>query len=235
MKKLLLSLTAIAMFAVACAQAPSKSVTIEKFAGERITGIDFGGAATINITQGSVGAFKFTVPENIKNQFTIILDNDGTVEIKRNNNFNNNNNERCTIDMVCVDLREVDVSGAAKVNLIGAINASEVSIDGSGAINLQSDNLMVAGKLDIDVSGSAKINVVGKAYECEIDASGAADIEMTKFPVNRMDIEISGAGNAKVNVTNFLKAEISGAGKIGYLGSPQIQYEDNLTSKIYKL
>jgi hypothetical protein len=53
-----------------------------------------------------------------------------------------------------------------------------------------------------------------------MDLSGASDIFAFDMIAENYDIDISGAGNAHLNVSKRIRAEISGAGSIKYKGSP---------------
>jgi hypothetical protein len=53
-----------------------------------------------------------------------------------------------------------------------------------------------------------------------MDLSGASDIFAYDLVSESYDLEISGAGNAQINVSKRIHAEISGAGSVKYKGSP---------------
>jgi len=53
-----------------------------------------------------------------------------------------------------------------------------------------------------------------------MDLSGASDIFAYELLTENYQIDISGAGNAQINVSKRLQAEVSGAGNIRYKGSP---------------
>jgi hypothetical protein len=116
------------------------------------------------------------------------------------------------------DLKHIDVSGAVDINTEGRITVPELSIDASGA----SDSKLELGvqKLKLDCSGASKMRFSGFATDVSMDLSGASDISGYDMLSENYDIEISGAGNAQINVSKKIRAEISGAGSVKYKGSP---------------
>jgi len=116
------------------------------------------------------------------------------------------------------DLKKIDVSGAVDIHTDGRLTVPELSIDASGA----SESKMELGvqKLKLDCSGASKMRFSGFATYVNMDLSGASDIFGFDLLAETYDIEISGAGNAQINVSKKIHAEISGAGNVKYKGSP---------------
>jgi hypothetical protein len=116
------------------------------------------------------------------------------------------------------DLKRIDVSGAVDINTEGQITVPELSFDASGASDSKLD--IVVQKLRLNCSGASKMKFSGSAVDVNMDLSGASDIFAYEMPAENYDIEISGAGNAQINVSKKIRAEISGAGSVKYKGSP---------------
>lgn len=116
------------------------------------------------------------------------------------------------------DLKRIDVSGAVDINTDGRITVPELTIDASGASDSKMD--IAVQKLRLGSSGASKMKFSGSAIEVNMDLSGASDIFAFDMPAESYDLEISGAGNAEINVSKKIRAEISGAGNVKYKGSP---------------
>ena len=116
------------------------------------------------------------------------------------------------------DLKMIDVSGAVNIKTDGLLTVPELSIDASGASDAKMD--IAVQKLTLDCSGASKIRFTGTAVDVKMDLSGASDIFNYELLAESYDIEISGAGNAQINVSKKIHAEISGAGSVKYKGSP---------------
>ncbi len=116
------------------------------------------------------------------------------------------------------DLKRIDVSGAVDINTEGRITVPELSLDASGASDSKMD--IAVQTLKLDCSGASKIKFSGSATNVSMDLSGASDIFAYDLLAETYDIDISGAGNAQLNVSKKIRAEISGAGSVKYKGSP---------------
>jgi len=116
------------------------------------------------------------------------------------------------------DLKEIDVSGAVDIETDGLITVPELSIDASGASDSKL-NIAVQ-KLKLDCSGASKMKFSGTAVDVSMDLSGASDIFAYEMAAENYDLGISGAGNAQINVSKRIRADISGAGSVKYKGSP---------------
>jgi len=116
------------------------------------------------------------------------------------------------------DIDMLDVSGAVDIFTDGKLTLSKLMIDASGATDMKMD--IAIQKLKLDCSGASKIRLSGTSTEVVLDLSGASDIFGYDLLAENYDIEISGAGNAQVNVSKKIRAEISGAGSVTYKGSP---------------
>jgi len=116
------------------------------------------------------------------------------------------------------DLKRLDVSGAVDIQTDGRITVPELYIDASGASDSKME--IVVQKLKLDCSGASKMKFSGSATDVKMDLSGASDLFAYDMLAESYDLEISGAGNAQINVSRRISAEISGAGSVKYKGSP---------------
>lgn len=93
----------------------------------------------------------------------------------------------------------------------------EIVLSGAGKIDLRLD----AGEVTLDLSGAALVYFEGAAKSLDVDMSGAGSLEADEFEVVDCKIDISGVGSAIVNVSGTLDAQVSGLGKVEYLGNPK--------------
>jgi len=110
----------------------------------------------------------------------------------------------------------IDVSGASTVT--GTLTCSYSVFDISGASTV---NCTVAcGDAEFNLSGASTMNVSGSGQDLTSEVSGASGMHLDNFTVNDVDIQVSGASNAVVNMDGTLNAEVSGASSLSYIGNP---------------
>jgi len=113
--------------------------------------------------------------------------------------------------------KRISSKGALRVR-IAAPNIEDLGVSGASKIslaNLQNDSLK------IDASGASKIDASGETKNLEIELSGASRLDAENLKTENANIDASGASKISVNVTGDLKADLSGASKVTYLGNPK--------------
>jgi len=116
------------------------------------------------------------------------------------------------------ELKGMDISGAVDLETVNQITVPELSIDASGASDSKME--IAVGRLKLDCSGASKFRFTGTATTVDMELSGASDIFAFELLAENYNVDISGAGDARINVSKRIRAEISGAGSIRYKGSP---------------
>lgn len=117
------------------------------------------------------------------------------------------------------DLRGISSSGASDIESTEPIISEELDIDASGAgkIDLKLDVKMVT----VEISGAIMVYLEGVAERLDVDMSGAGSLTAESFEVKDCNVDISGVGHVLVNVSGTLDAQVSGLGKVEYLGNPE--------------
>ena len=118
------------------------------------------------------------------------------------------------------DLEMIDISGAVEVSSDEMLSFDELNLEGSGASEL--DLKLEASTLKADFSGASEINLDGMAKYVVFDLSGASEIDATSFEIKHCELDVSGASDAKLYVTDNLEVNVSGAASVRYKGSPQV-------------
>lgn len=179
--------------------------------------IRVGGAFNVILTQGDSETLKIEADENLLPLIETKVKGN-TLVISTRENIRDS--KKLNLYITFKDIELLDVSGACEVTNEGVLNFSNIRLEGSGAseISLQ----MNADKLRCHYSGASEIELAGKAKECIAELSGASEFKAYDFVVEDLEMNISGAGEAKVNATVSLKVEVSGAGSVRYMGNPSI-------------
>lgn len=110
------------------------------------------------------------------------------------------------------------LSGASSLKMVD-MSAGDTKFEVSGASKVTGD-VTVSGDVRFDVSGASTAELKGAANDLAAEVSGASSLELSDFPVDNADVELSGASQATVNLDGRLDAELSGASHLLYVGSP---------------
>ena len=125
---------------------------------------------------------------------------------------------RITVTAPAYQVLEVNGSGSiTSPELISADDELELTVDGSGKIDLD----VHAGTVTSELDGSGSITLRGGAQGQKVDMSGSGNYTAPDLLVKETVVKISGSGNAEVNSQAALTVDISGSGNVRYKGAPQ--------------
>ena len=124
-----------------------------------------------------------------------------------------------TLDSLTLGSCKFDISGASHLELVD-LQTDDADFEISGASRVNGWLLMRDG--DLDVSGASQLTLRGSAKILELGASGASNLELNAFPMTGVDLVLSGASRAAVDVSERLDLELSGASTLYYAGSPHL-------------
>jgi hypothetical protein len=138
------------------------------------------------------------------------------------------------------DLTSLDLSGAARAEASGFKSGSDLNLMISGASNLTLADVQY-GSTALDISGGSKVtgsailadsqvtvsgagtlNLSGSGTNVNIDASGGGQVILDQFPVQKINVTLSGASLARVNTQEITRADLSGGAQLRYTGSPSL-------------
>lgn len=117
---------------------------------------------------------------------------------------------------------KVDVSGMSNLQ-ISSIQGDDITFDISGASKLRIDSIG-SRKLSMDISGISNVDVMkGYVYVQDLDISGTAKYDARGLMNKWAKVDISGIGNASIQVDSFMTADVSGTANLNYKGNPTVQ------------
>jgi hypothetical protein len=172
------------------------------------------------ITQGGEFSVVLRVDANLLDHLGVTVDGDELeVELRGNQRLRGSFTMEAAITMPVLDA--VQISGASQIEAGGFTGAGTIVAEVSGASRLEMT--VVAEELEVDASGASRVTLHGKAESLVVDASGASTIAAEGLEANSCEVELSGASNAQVQAGRQLgPANLSGASKLTYLGSPEL-------------
>ena len=189
----------------------TKEVTIDSF-----DKIEVSGAFEVLLTPSSSNEVIIEADENLLRYIDISV-RGNTLFIETDKRLSSRRGIK--IEVPVKELNEVSSSGASDIENTEPISSEELNIDASGAgkIDLKLDVKL----LTLELSGAVMVYFEGVAERLDVDMSGAGSLIAESFEVKDCKVEISGVGHVLVNVSGTLDAQVSGLGKVEYLGNPE--------------
>ncbi|MCL5257574.1 MAG: DUF2807 domain-containing protein [Chloroflexi bacterium] len=129
-------------------------------------------------------------------------------------------NTHLKVDVTMPALTGLKLSGACVGSVSGFQSTSGLTIDLSGASRLNGQ--LASGDMHLTASGASKATVQGSAANLVLDLSGASNADLGSLPAKDVSADLSGASQATVNTNGNLDADLSGASKLFYTGSPHL-------------
>ena len=177
--------------------------------------IEVSGAFDVYLSLGSTQSVFIETDENLQ---PLIRTGVSGSTLKIDNKEPIHNPKCMKVYITVTDLKRIEVSGAVDVHTQNKLTLTELSVEISGATDATLD--IAVQKLEVSSSGGSNLKFTGMANNVDMDVSGAVDIRAFDLLAETVSLEISGAGEAEINVTKELKADISGAATVRYKGDP---------------
>jgi hypothetical protein len=192
------------------------NVSTEQRHVDPFSAIDVGGAFQIVLRQGDTVSLILEADENLL-QHIITEVRNNQLEISTDRNIGRFEKLKAIITFKSLD--EINLHGAVELWSEKSLNFNDLSIDGSGATEMEMT--MTVQKLLLTLTGSSEVTLSGTAREVDSRMSGATDLKADDFETNILTMDMSGAGEADVYVTEKMDVTVTGAGDVRYRGEPQ--------------
>lgn len=118
-------------------------------------------------------------------------------------------------------LSNIEVSGAAFVKAQNLINSESLSINSSGATEL--DFSINAQVVYLTTSGASTVRLNGATKNFIISLSGASELQAQDFEAKKVEINVSGASAVKLLAIQEISGVLSGASEVKIYGNPPIK------------
>jgi hypothetical protein len=188
-----------------------------------------GSAFKVTVSQGSSFRIIATGDRTDVNDLDFYVRNGVLNGDYRSNSRNQRYNMK--IDITMPSLSAVDFSEATNAE-VGNFDANTFNVILSGASKL---NLAIkTQKMFMDISGASQFTPSGNAQKVSGDLSGASQLNAFGFFSDEMNVSVSGASNARVDVSKYLKVNASGASKMRYRGNPTTEISASGASVVEK-
>ncbi len=73
-----------------------------------------------------------------------------------------------------------------------------------------------------ELTGTGAIAASGRVQRLDVEVSGAGEARLDELAAREVEVDVTGTGSARVNASRSLDAKLSGVGSIRYRGRPTI-------------
>jgi len=181
-----------------CIPGSGNTISQERQIDSAFDSIEVLGSANIYITQGHQSDLLIKGDDNVLN-ITDTYVSGRTLIIENSNCIRNARPVDITLSME--DIKELKVSGFAKIETMNEIEADAI---------------------DITISGSGDFTLKGTADSLNVKISGSGNIDAVELETKSSEVSISGSGNVKVYAKEELDISIAGSGKVQFKGTPKL-------------
>lgn len=128
------------------------------------------------------------------------------------------------------ELTSASVGGSGYLELQDVFESEDfdASVSGSGDMKLQLDTDHLTSR----ISGSGTITAAGEANRHDLSISGSGNNNSFELRSEEAEVDISGSGQAEVNVRRTLEVDISGSGRVHHKGNPRVNADVSGSGKV---
>ncbi len=187
--------------------------------------IEIGGAANVTLVQGDTESIVIVAPAH---GVTVTADvADGRLVIGSRDRrrwwhraFAHGNLQPANVTIRFRTLDNLALAGTVKLNA-PRLTTTALRIAASGGSTLAIDDLQ-ASSLRVSGSGALHADLAGSVDDETVSISGAGAYRAERLHAVHATVSVSGVGNVVLHAEKTLRASISGAGVIEYVGDPQV-------------
>jgi hypothetical protein len=188
---------------------------------EGFTRIEASSAFVVNVTFGETPALTLSVDRAAEDHLRVgVIGDTLRIGLESRTLVGNVTLEA---DVVVTALEAIAGAGASEIHVTN-LSSPTIEVDLSGASTL--DGSVDVDTATVELSGASDLVVSGRVGQLQGEVSGASNLSLLQLDINTLDIDLSGASTAEVNVSESLTADLSGASSLRYRGDPPVVNTD---------
>jgi hypothetical protein len=202
---------------------PSGTTATTRIDAAGVTRLDVAYSFDVRVRLGQPEAVTITYDDNLADLLDVSVDG-RTLRIQLKPNSNIDHRPTLRAEVTLARLEEIRAAGASTVTVASKLPDSGLRLLVSGSSRVAAD--LALDRAEATVSGSSRLELTGTANTLTAQGSGASNLELADLRLRDLDIQLSGASRGSVNVTGTIAAQVSGASKLTYTGTPQFTKRD---------
>ena len=180
--------------------------------------LEIGSAFNIEVEQGN--AFSVKVKGDRRNIDDLNVYKNGNTLVVEFDDDDANRHHDTYISIIMPSLKGANFSGGSVSKILDFESEEDLDLFLSDASISQLD--VNYRKIDAVVAGASNLVLFGSGDEFNAEISGASTFKAFDYPVREAMIDISGASEGKIAVTEELKVTAGGASSVLYRGNPSV-------------
>lgn len=192
--------------------------------------IDVRGIFDVRVHQGSDYRVEMAGTDSEKDKYkvirlgkTLIVDYKGADKKFDWNGPRVSDIEEMRIDITLPSLRKVEAEGFGRLQF-EHLDAEELSMELRGPVKVRGE--LSVRDLVLNLTGKAEAELSGSATNLDAELQFASKLKAYNLEVQDALVEVSGASNAKVNVSQNLEIEEGLASDVDFRGNPNVRKRD---------
>ncbi len=140
---------------------------------------------------------------------------------------NNVNIEGSAVLNVYITTKQLDAfyaAGASTIQLQNELNATDVTIDLTGASTFS--GTMFVKELYADLTGASNLNIEGSSDSIDLEAYGASNMKDYGFETDNFTCDLEGGCQAYLTIQQTLNVRANGASNVYYKGNGVVNSQD---------
>jgi hypothetical protein len=204
----------------------NKTVELDKF-----TGIDISDAMNVTIVESSNFKIKAEGYSYDLENLSIRVRNGVLIVYCQDKNwFRNNHTIDLTIEMPTIDYLQFSGAVEGVIENLGVISKLEIKLSGASTLNVETKTERLFGKL----TGASELKLNNTITKIDLSLSGASELLGYEANSKEAYLDLSGASEARVSVSDLLKVSASGGSEVIYKGNPVIEKDLSGSSSLRK-
>lgn len=188
-----------------------------------VTRLDVAYGFDVRVRLGQPETATVTYSDNLADLLDVRV-NDSTLRVQLRPNASIGNRPTLRAEVTVSRLEEVRAAGASTITVTSTIRDSGLRLLISGSSRVTAE--LALEQAEATVSGASRLQLTGRATTLSTTASGASSLELADLQLQDLDITLSGASHGSVQADRTIAAQVSGASKLAYKGTPQFTKRD---------
>lgn len=191
---------------------PGTTASEERDVPAGVTAIRLEGTGHLTLTTGDEPHLTVTAGQNTLDDLTV-EEHDGVLVLGQRGRFGLVRNVGpIDWELTLPEVTGIEVEGTGDVDGdLVPVDTFEVTVEGTGHVRLGEVDVR---RLDVDLQGTGSVTLTGHADEQHVLVSGTGSYAGRHLTSITADVHVDGTGDADVEVTDTLRAEVDGIGTI---------------------